>query len=1160
MTVPEVTVTVNSTQASSLTQSITLERFALYNYTPDDTLELTFQPGNHSLGVELNVSSTKRFIMQGLSSEDYNVTHFLVVCNEQGNFILVEIISVEIRNLTFIDCVLRIDNVSDVIISNCRFLAYQTGSLSTLTAIVSYANITNVKFNNSISAFGLLPFQSVSSNTDCTHSNLTREHTVCYLNYELKRSSIAIFIQSTVNFIGTTTFHNNILGGDGGAIYGENSTLRIHGKLQINHNIAKKGGGIYLNGSELTVCSGTCTLTRNTAHDSGGAMYVFDSTVRLNGTGEMIISHNKANQGGGISFEGNSQLDLIPNTSCEYSANSSGYSNISFVDNVARMNGGGILFRPDDTNSASCSTWLIYETLESQEENKPFMFINNFAMSGSVLYIDLSRDCDGNTYCYDDYLISNCSSLFDVIQSLTQTEINEGDIASNAVDICFYQNMEPNCSLAVLNKDIVKGNPLTLEVLTVDVFNHGVNATIYTSIANNTNNNNITANDTKTENNKNYYNFTLGEGQKFQSTGNECTSLTFTIYSRVVRIRNNIYLDMQLSNKSGALCTRQHKRINISFPTNCSCPIGLEVKQRDIRNCQCTSIDKLQHYIEVFKNNKNNVYYFSRITNCWIGYDCHNKTSLILHPTCPYDYCNTPLLTNKRYERINLNFSNGRDAQCANNRSGLLCGCCKEGLTISASTSQCLKCSAHWKVILSFVTLYILFIGVATGLLVLWLNLTVQSGMINGLIFYANIVFVNQQTYLPSTDKRALSVFINYLNLNFLSGINTCIHKDMNEYVKTWLLIALPLYTVTTSGIIITIMKLSSKCSQFMSKRNPINVLATLALLCYTNLLHTSIRVFSYANIVNFDKGYHKIVWRPDPSVDFFLGKHFPLAICAFIIFTVGLGYAVLLFFWQWIVRSQKKCILKWTRNETCQALMEAYLAPYRPEYHYWTGLLLFIRIIIIIIAAIPDGGHHSLLAIVIVIAILFLIKAYLGKRLYKKRLLDYFETTSYFNLLLFSVALFPFQNNPRGHKAAASISFAIALVMFIIVISYHIHLNLHKIWWYQRLQEFLEQRIINRIKARLMKKERILSRTYSLNIELESDTSATTTEVGLDDEVQRSKNYVTPQSGLGDDQPKQNKNKQTTHYNILQSDKSYNSYRLRESLLQEHYGDFNVL
>ena len=1142
MTVPEVTVTVNSTQASSLTQSITLERFALNNYTPDDTLELTFQPGNHSLGVELNVSSTKRFIMQGLSSEDYNVTHSLIVCNEQGNFILVEIVSVEIRKLTFIDCGLRIVNVCDVIVSDCIFLVYQTGSLLTLTAIASYANITDVKFNNSISTFGLLPFQSVSSNTDCTHSNLTREHTVCYSNYELKRSSIAAFIQSTVNFNGMTTFHNNILGGNGGAIYGENSTLRIHGKLQINHNIAKKGGGIYLNGSELTVCNGTCTFTRNTAHDSGGAMYVFDSTVRLNGTGVMIISHNKANQGGGISFEGNSQFDLIPNASCEYRANSSGFFNISFVENVARMNGGGIFLRPDDTNLASCSTWLIYETLN----NKPFLFINNFAMSGSVLYIDLSRDSDGNSCCYDDNLISDCSSLFGVIQSLTQTELNEGEIASNAVDICFCQNMEPNCSLPTLNKDIKNGKPLTVEVLTVDIFNHGVNATVYTSIANNTK---------MKKEDKFKYKFTLGEGQKFQSTSTECTNLTFTVYSRVAPIHKNIYLDMQLCKKYDALCTKHHKRINIGFP-NCNCPTGLEVNQRDIRNCPCISSPKLQRYIEVFK--ENGTFYFSRITNCWIG--CDNKTDPIVYPTCPYDYCNTPLLTNKKYERINLNIPNGRDAQCANNRSGLLCGRCKKGLTISVSTSQCLKCSAHWKIILSFVTLYILFIGIATGLLVLWLNLTVQSGMINGLIFYANIVFVNQQTYLPSTDKRALSVFINYLNLNFLSGINTCIHKDMNEYVKTWLLIALPLYTVTTSGIIITIMKLSSKCSLFMNKRNPINVLATLALLCYTNLLHTSIRVFSYANIVNFDKGYHKIVWRPDPSVDFFLGKHFPLAICAFIIFTVGLGYAVLLFFWQWIVRSQKKCILKWTRNETCQALMEAYLTPYRPEYHYWTGLLLFIRIIIIIIAAIPDGGHHSLLAIVIVIAILFLIKAYLGKRLYKKRLLDYFETTSYFNLLLFSVALFPFQNNPRGHKAAASISFAIALVMFIIVISYHIHLNLHKIWWYQRLQEFLEQRIINRIKARLMKKERILSRTYSLNIKLESDTSATTTEVGLDDEVQRSKNYVTPQSGLGDDQPKQNKNKQTTHYNILQSDKSYNSYRLRESLLQEHYGDFNVL
>ena len=46
---------------------------------------------------------------------------------------------------------------------------------------------------------------------------------------------------------------------------------------------------------------------------------------------------------------------------------------------------------------------------------------------------------------------------------------------------------------------------------------------------------------------------------------------------------------------------------------------------------------------------------------------------------------------------MNLNIPNGpgADAQCAYNRSGILCGTCQENLSLSLDSSHCLPCHSH---------------------------------------------------------------------------------------------------------------------------------------------------------------------------------------------------------------------------------------------------------------------------------------------------------------------------------------------------------------------------------------------------------------------------------------------------------------------------------
>ena len=64
--------------------------------------------------------------------------------------------------------------------------------------------------------------------------------------------------------------------------------------------------------------------------------------------------------------------------------------------------------------------------------------------------------------------------------------------------------------------------------------------------------------------------------------------------------------------------------------------------------------------------------------------------------------------------------------------------------------------------------------------------------MINGLVFYSNIVGANCTIFLPVESTNPFSVFIAWLNLDF--GIGS-FYDGLDAYTKTWLQFAFPLYT-----------------------------------------------------------------------------------------------------------------------------------------------------------------------------------------------------------------------------------------------------------------------------------------------------------------------------------------------------------------------------
>ena len=127
----------------------------------------------------------------------------------------------------------------------------------------------------------------------------------------------------------------------------------------------------------------------------------------------------------------------------------------------------------------------------------------------------------------------------------------------------------------------------------------------------------------------------------------------------------------------------------------------------------------------------------TRSGNQWIQL-LNNSDSILTSRFCPFNYC--------KQETIILDL-NDPDQQCALGHTGILCGACPSNLSLAIGSSRCLECSDdyHMLLLIAFAAA-----GVLLVMIIKILDLTVTTGTINGLIFYANIIWANQSVLLPS--------------------------------------------------------------------------------------------------------------------------------------------------------------------------------------------------------------------------------------------------------------------------------------------------------------------------------------------------------------------------------------------------------------------------
>ena len=851
----------------------------------------------------------------------------------------------------------------------------------------------------------------------------------------------AIHSQIIFNTASMVTISNNTAT-YGGGIYLAQSNLHVYHPFELTDNKASEyGGGIYASRSEIQFKSEqtqTLKITSNTALN-GGALCAIASNIQITNTFVDFNSNTAIMNGGAMYLGQNSMIQLLKNEA-DYVWVDNLHVRLDFTSNSAEKGGaiyvahntsdGELCQRADrEVNQDECFIQTLRTYITINNTNITYIntfFTNNTALiSGSDIYGGLLDQCiialgaELNTH----WPVNITRNGFNYIKATTQIEhiidysryarshpdylinnITKSDVlglisSDGILKFCSNHVLPPNHSHTAVS--INKGELFTVSVAVVDQVGNPVNATVSSSLSSESGNGHFKG------------------GQVEQQVRNQCTELEYNVYPQDSSAQLHIHL--YADGPCGYNIEVSKLTLNLTF-LPCECPVGFQPSSSQTE-CICECDRRLtQHQITTCFAKNGTV---QLETNIWIGLSNYtNGTGFVIHD-CPFDYCV------KKPVNISLNSTDSTDEQCAYNRTESLCGRCKD-LSLVFGSSRCQECSSYY----IFLLVPFALAGIALVAFILLFNMTVATGTIHGLIFYANILTANHSVFAPFATPNFLTVFISWLNLDL--GIEACFYNGMDSYGKFLLQLAFPTYVFVLIGTTIVLCEVSRKFANLLGNRNPVAALCTLILLSYSKLIRTIITALQFTYL-DYPNGSREIFWLYDANVPYFTVSHIPRFIAAFIIIILGAIYTILLLFGQWFPRCSDRKFMKWAKNTKYNAFIDAYHAPFTPKHRYWMGLLLFALTTHNIVAAMSADSPAPILSAGCISVGLILLRV-VNTRIYKNILQDSLETLFLTNIVILTVATFYTRETNENQVALANTSMAISFILFLIIIGYNFY------------------------------------------------------------------------------------------------------------------------
>ena len=783
-----------------------------------------------------------------------------------------------------------------------------------------------------------------------------------------------------------------------GVLYTLRSDLDINGNSTFYHNNVADGykeGAVAIQQSTLNLNGNYTFLENRYENANGGAIFaILTSVVRFSGIGK--FENNSAKNGGAIFLDQMSRLELYNETE------------LRFVNNSAVK--GGAIFIGTSVDQVQCINDLntcLFGPINPGNLNASLTFQHNKAYpGGSVVHVNFD-------------IVDNLEVTYPALKDLEETfKIASGNsvpaLASDSYWFCFCENdSREGCARNDPPIDIfaIKGKPFSVMVRALKFYGNinmsePVRRNLRSALLSIDTDDNTTSSLTT-------------DGKLQRVSAKECNEVSFTVKSKA---------DMEvliLNVGESFLDGEKALELNVIFEP---CPNGFPL---DEDNASCVCDNEISKYLQSCEITDDVFLKKIEYQSYWMApaNQPNYQGAMSWYESCPNRYC----VTEK-----NFTFSN--DDICVNNRSGVLCGSCKMNTSLMLGGDVCGDCSDN-----AYLALLVVF--AAAGILVVALvflsQITVASGTINGLIFYANILNSNQTVFFPEGFFRGYIIFISWLNLDF--GIETCFYDGMNQIAYTGLLFVFPVYIWILAGLIVVLCRYSVRVSKFFSTSDPVAVLATIILLSFNSLAQNIINIFYYSSIKNPGSNRTR-VWRYDGSVDYASEDHLTLIIVASVFLLLLLApYTFALFAAQILQKSN--FISKMFQRLRLQPFLHAYLIPFKPNHRYWAGLSLLMRVMLLTIFAFGENQHINLLAIITACIVAISMFKVTGG-IYDKSWIDTLEMSFLVNLgVLAAATSYSLNFSINSHREIATfISISIALLTFIGIIIVHIYWRLKKL------------------------------------------------------------------------------------------------------------------
>jgi transcription initiation factor TFIID subunit 2/histone acetyltransferase MYST3 len=557
----------------------------------------------------------------------------------------------------------------------------------------------------------------------------------------------------------------------------------------------------------------------------------------------------------------------------------------------------------------------------------------------------------------------------------------------------------------------------------------------------------------------NNFNWRLGSGQDIM----ELYSATCTPVNYTILMNSTVYTSEY---SQGILSIYPSGKVDcLAVPVVLNpCPYGYQLDKTH-GNCQCSRL--LRRYgftcdINTGVTRPSPESWVGVVSNGTLidGNWSFEEAKIGYSTDCPEAYCTRNL-------QVNLS---DPSTICRYDRVGILCGQCPEGESAVIGSAVCQKCSNWWLLTLPIFAL----LGIVLVFFLFLLRLTVATGTINGLIFYANIYNLTTHHLLDYKSTLWLSAFINFLNLEL--GFPLCFFDGLTPLTATYLSFIVPIYL----WLLVLALIVLSRYIQIVARliyRSAIPVLATIIHLSFSKLMSFVVNCLTVIHLDVEDahgKASHRHVWYFDGSVEYFGKRHigmFCLSLFSLILFL--LPYIIFLTGIKWFSRFHLA--------NRVRPFVDAYCAPFKDKWRFWFGARLWVLILFHILSVSMKNYPYILTLVKCILITLFTITQ-VAIMPYKNILVNLLDAFFLVDLtLIYIVTLYD-----ANYEVLCNLFVIPVFLVFCLIIAYHVHLVTGR---------------SKRIRQMLFKKTKM----SKMSVELEDSTQVT------EDESERSSLVNTP-------------------------------------------------